>query len=76
MTRVALVPIDNRPICYDLIQDILSQDNSIELFMPEIGILGDLHNSSNIEGIFDFIKSIPAVDYFIISLDTVKIDIP
>ena len=34
--KIAVIPIDNRPICYDIIEDVLSIDNSYELFMPEI----------------------------------------
>ena len=36
MLKIAVVPIDNRPICYDLIQDILSIDKNIQLYMPNI----------------------------------------
>ena len=48
MTKVALIPIDNRPICYDLAYDILNVDSSIELFMPDIKDLGGLTTKSNI----------------------------
>ncbi|MBR1616664.1 DUF4127 family protein [bacterium] len=69
--KIAVIPIDNRPICYDIIEDILNQDTSIELFMPDIKDLGGLNHNSNINAIFEFIKNLPCVDYFIVSLDTV-----
>lgn len=71
MTKIALIPIDNRPICYDLVKDILSIDDSIELKLPELNLLGGLTSSSDIEGILDFINNLESVDYLIVSLDTV-----
>ena len=68
--KIAVIPIDNRPICYDLIKDILAVDKNIELFMPDIKDLGGLTTSANIDNLFDFIKNLPEIDYFIISLDT------
>lgn len=70
MIRIAVIPIDNRPICYDLIQDILSIDNNIELLMPDLSLLGGLCRCSDIEGVFNFIEELSDIDYFIISLDT------
>ena len=71
MIKIALIPIDNRPICYDLIKDILSVDSDIELFMPEISHLGGLIKTSNTAKLFDFIENLPEIDYFIVSLDTI-----
>ncbi len=70
MNSIAVIPIDNRPICYDLIQDILSVDNNIKLYMPDIEFLGSLKTSSDIDKLFDFIEKLPEVDYLVISLDT------
>ena len=39
--------------------------------MPDISLLGSLNASSDIEGLFKFIKNLPEIDYFIIALDTV-----
>lgn len=71
MKKIALVPIDNRPICYDLIEDITGIDNSIKLFMPKIEDLGGLHSSANIRNIFNFLESLDKVDYLVVSLDTI-----
>ena len=56
--KIAVVPIDNRPICYDLIKDILAIDKSIELFIPKLSALGGLIDNSNIDEIFDFIEKL------------------
>ena len=69
--KIAVIPIDNRPICYDLIKDVLSIDKSIELFLPELSLLGGLTSQSNIEGLFNFINNLDEVDYLIVSLDTI-----
>ena len=69
--KIAVIPIDNRPICYDLIKDILSIDNNIELFLPDIDILGGLTTQSKRDKILDFIKGLKKVDYLIVSLDTI-----
>ncbi len=69
--KIAVIPIDNRPICYDLIQDVLSIDKNIELFMPEIKHLGGLCNQSDINNIFKFLENLKDVDFLIVSLDTI-----
>lgn len=69
--KIAIIPIDNRPICYDLIQDVLNIDSNIELFMPEIRHLGGLTTKANIDEIFNFLESLDYVDYLVVSLDTI-----
>ena len=69
--KIAVIPIDNRPICYDLIQDVLAIDKNIQLFLPELKDLGGLTTQSNIERLFAFIENLDQVDYLIISLDTI-----
>ncbi len=71
MIKIALIPIDNRPICYDLIKDILAIDKNIKLYLPDISDLGGLVSMSNIDNILSFINTIDSVDYLIISLDTI-----
>ncbi len=71
MKKIAIVPIDNRPICYDLIEDVLRIDENIEFFMPKIEALGGLYSSANIRQLFDFLESLDKVDYLVVSLDTV-----
>ena len=69
--KIALIPIDNRPICYDLISDIIAIDKNIELFLPKLEDLGGLTTQSNIENLFNFIENLNEVDYLILSLDTI-----
>lgn len=69
--KIAVIPIDNRPICYDLIKDILAIDKNIELFLPKIEHLGGLVSQSNIDEIFNFIETLENIDYLIVSLDTI-----
>ena len=71
MLKIAVIPIDNRPICYDLIKDVLSIDKNIELFLPELKDLGGLTTQSNIDRLFNFIENLDCVDYLIVSLDTI-----
>ena len=71
MIKIAVIPIDNRPICYDLIKDVLSIDKSIKLFMPEIKYLGGLNKQSDTNKIFEFLENLDNVDFLIVSLDTI-----
>ena len=71
MKKIALIPIDNRPICYTLVEDILAQDKNIKLFMPERNLLGSLTKQANIDGIYNFLENLEEVDILVISLDTI-----
>ena len=71
MKKIALIPIDNRPICYDLVKDILGQDTSLELFMPENRFLGGLIQPCNIDEIYNFLNNLDHVDILVIALDTI-----
>ena len=68
--KISLLPIDNRPVCYNLVKDITSIDNSIELFLPNRELLGDLTKQANVEALFDWLKTLEDVDCIILSLDT------
>lgn len=69
--KIAVVPIDNRPICYDIIKDVLAIDKKIKLFLPPIKYLGGLKTNSSVNGIFEFLENLKEVDYLILSLDTI-----
>lgn len=71
MKKIALIPIDNRPICYDLVKDILGQDTSLKLFMPENRFLGGLIQACNIDEIYNFLNNLDHVDILVIALDTI-----
>ena len=68
--KIAIIPIDNRPICYDLIEDVLSIKTDIQFFLPKISDLGGLTTSSNVDNLFDFIENLDNVDSLIVCLDT------
>ena len=69
--KIALLPIDNRPVCYALPMLISRIDKDIELLMPDCSLLGDLTKYADIEGIFNWFESLEDVDAFVISLDTI-----
>ena len=69
--KIGFIPIDNRPVCYTLPKNIASVDESIEFFMPERDLLGDLTKGANIEKIFEWLSDLPELDVIIVSLDTI-----
>lgn len=69
--KICIIPIDNRPVCYNLIQDIANIDKNIELYLPDRNLLGDLTKNANIEGILNWLKDLPKMDKIVLSLDTI-----
>ncbi len=71
MKKIAVVPIDNRPICHPLIAQICAINKGVELFLPPRDMLGGLVESSDIEGILNWLEGLNNIDYLILSLDTI-----
>lgn len=72
MKNIALIPIDNRPICTTLIEQICAVDKDIKLFMPDRNLLGGLNHPSNKEEILSWLENLnEKIDYLIVSLDTI-----
>lgn len=69
--NIAFVPIDNRPVCYTLPEQICAIDGNIRLYMPSREWLGDLTKYADVDKIFQWLKDLPKVDAIILSLDTV-----
>ena len=69
--NIGFIPIDNRPVCYTLAKDIAEIDGAINLFLPPEELLGDLTKYAKTDEIFEWIKTLPKLDAFIISLDTI-----
>ncbi len=69
--KIAFIPIDDRPVCYNLPKEIAQIDRNLQFFIPDRELLGGLHSIANIDGIFDWLKTIPKVDALIVSLDTI-----
>ena len=68
--KICFIPIDNRPVCYSLAQDICAIDEDIELFIPPRELLGGLTKSANINAIYDWLANLPKADVMVLSLDT------
>lgn len=68
--NIAFVPIDNRPVCYTLPEQICAIDGNIRLYMPSREWLGDLTKYADVDKIFQWLKDLPKVDAIILSLDT------
>ncbi len=68
--KICFIPIDNRPVCYNLAKDIVAIDEDLKLFIPPRDFLGDLNKVADIKGIFNWIKSLPEYDCMVLSLDT------
>ena len=69
--KICFIPIDNRPVCYNLAKDIVAIDEQIELFIPPREFLGDLTKSADVDKIIAWLKTCPTCDAIIISLDTI-----
>lgn len=69
--KIAFIPIDNRPVCYNLAVDIAAIDKSIEFFIPPREYLGSLTKNADVEKIYEWFCTLPNVDKVIISLDTI-----
>lgn len=68
--KICFVPIDNRPVCYNLAKDICAIDSSIEFFIPPGEMLGGLTKYADTQALYNWLKSLPDVDCMILSLDT------
>lgn len=68
--KIAFIPIDNRPVCYNLAGDIAKIDGDIELFLPPREFLGDLVRNAEIDALYEWLCSLTKVDTLILSLDT------
>ena len=69
--NIAFVPIDNRPVCYTLPEQICAINNDIKLVIPEREWLGDLTKYAQTDKIFKWLKNLPSVDALVLSLDTI-----
>ena len=69
--KIAFIPIDNRPVCYTLAQQIANIDKNIQLLIPPREMLGDLKKTADISGIINWLKNIPNPNSIIVSLDTI-----
>lgn len=68
--KICFIPIDNRPVCYNLAKDIAAIDKEIKLLIPPREYLGDLKKNAKVDSIIDWLKQISDCDAMILSLDT------
>lgn len=69
--KICLIPIDNRPVCYNLAKDICAIDEDIEFFIPPREYLGSLTKYADSDIIIDWLMHLPQMDAIILSLDTI-----
>ena len=69
--NIAFIPIDNRPVCYTLVEQICAINSNIKLFMPEREFLGSLTKYANVDKIFNWLENLPELDVIVMCLDTV-----
>ncbi len=65
--KIAFIPIDNRPVCYNLAKDI-AQDTVI---LPERELLGGLQKIADTQGILNWLENLQNIDAVVIALDTI-----
>ncbi len=71
MLKIAFIPIDNRPVCYTLAQQIDAIDKDLELLLPPKEMLGNLTKTADTNGILNWLKNLPEIDKIVVSLDTI-----
>lgn len=69
--NIAFIPIDNRPVCYTLPEQICAIDENIKLFIPERKFLGSLTKYADVNEIFSWLENLPELDAIVMCLDTV-----
>lgn len=69
--RLALIPIDNRPVCYNLVNDIANIDADLQVFLPDKKLLGGLRTNADVDGIIKWLEELEEVDAIVVSLDTI-----
>lgn len=68
--KIALIPIDDRPVCYQLPEMISKIDDTFELCLPERKYLGNLEKQADIDNLFEWLETLPELDGIVLSLDT------
>lgn len=68
--KIAFLPIDNRPVCYQLPAMIAEVCPEVSLYIPPFEFLGDLTRGANVDGLMNWLQNLPKVDAMVLSLDT------
>ena len=70
MKKIGFIPIDNRPVCYDLPKMIAKIDHEVKLYLPPRGFLGSLTKNADRNALFEWLEDLNNVDYLVIAADT------
>ncbi len=65
------MPIDNRPVCYQLPTLIAAMNSGIEIYLPDRKLLGSLTEYADVDGLFKWLMGIKQADAVVLSLDTI-----
>ncbi len=69
--KICFIPIDNRPVCYNLAKDVCAINKDIELFIPSRELLGGLDKKADVDSIYNWMLMLPKdIDVMVLSLDT------
>ena len=71
MLKIAMIPIDNRPVCYLMPKEICAFSNDVELYLPPRELLGGLTKYAKADEILDWLDELNQVDLLVVSLDTI-----
>lgn len=69
--NTGIIPIDNRPVCYQLIEQIGKLDNENKIYLPDISLTGGLNSIANINALTAWVNALTDIDILILSLDTI-----
>ena len=70
MKKIGFLPIDNRPVCYDLPKMIANIDSEVKMYLPPKNLLGSLTRNADRNALFEWLEDLNDVDYLVISVDT------
>ena len=71
MKNIIFIPIDNRPVCYQLPLQIIKMNPEYKLLMPDINLMGNLKKTADISSIIKWLDKIDNADIIIAALDTI-----
>lgn len=74
MLNILIIPIDNRPVCYDLPLQIANICNDANVFIPPKEFLGGLKSYADYNELLNWVKETTQnnkIDYAILALDTI-----
>ncbi len=69
--KILFLPIDNRPVCYQLPKLITDMHEDLELIIPPRNLMGSLYKQADVDGLFNWISSVNQADSVILPLDTI-----